>query len=87
MDFPPGLVDFRPLTPVDETFLWGRLHLAIFVPPGQDPLLRELIRPLELARCVEGWECTAVVVFPRLCPNYLLLFYQVSAEKASGQNF
>jgi ribosomal protein S18 acetylase RimI-like enzyme len=48
-------VELRPLTSLDQPILWDMLYCAIYVPPGQDPPLREVIFQPELARYVESW--------------------------------
>jgi hypothetical protein len=37
------------------TFLWEMLYLALFVPPGQPPLPRSVLRDPAIAHYVEGW--------------------------------
>src|SRR5260370_39540959 len=39
----------------DEAFLWEMLYLALFVPPGEPPLPRSVLRDPAIARYVEGW--------------------------------
>jgi GNAT superfamily N-acetyltransferase len=39
----------------DEPFLWEMLYLALFVPPGNPPLPRSVLRDRAIARYVEGW--------------------------------
>jgi ribosomal protein S18 acetylase RimI-like enzyme len=39
----------------DEAVLWEMLYLALFVPPGGEPLDRAVIDQPELARYVRGW--------------------------------
>jgi ribosomal protein S18 acetylase RimI-like enzyme len=45
----------RPLTAQDEPFLWEMLYQAIYVPPGQPPPDRGLLREPALARYVADW--------------------------------
>lgn len=45
----------RPLTPIDQPFLWEMLYQAIYVPTGQPAPSRDIIQQPELARYVEGW--------------------------------
>jgi ribosomal protein S18 acetylase RimI-like enzyme len=56
----------RAATPADESFLRDMLYLALFVPPGQPPLPRDLVDRPELARYVRGWgrehDCGVVAV-------------------------
>jgi len=46
---------FRPLTPADEPFLWDMLYLALYVPPGQPVLHRDVLRHPQISRYVERW--------------------------------
>jgi GNAT superfamily N-acetyltransferase len=46
---------FRKATPSDEPLLWDMLYLAVFIPPGGDPLSRATLSQPELARYVRGW--------------------------------
>ena len=39
----------------DEPFLWEMLYLALFVPPGEPPLPRSVLRDPAIARYVQGW--------------------------------
>jgi GNAT superfamily N-acetyltransferase len=39
----------------DEPFLWEMLYLALFVPLGEPPLPRSVLRDPTIARYVEGW--------------------------------
>ena len=48
-------VTFRPLTAADEPFLWEMLYQALYVPPGQPPFPRELLREPDIACYVQGW--------------------------------
>lgn len=45
----------RPLTPADEPLLWEMLHHAIYVPEGQAPPERDVVKQPELARYVSDW--------------------------------
>lgn len=45
----------RPLNAQDEPFLWEMLYQAIYVPAGQPPPERGLLREPALARYVAGW--------------------------------
>lgn len=45
----------RRLTNADEPFLWEMLYQAIFIPPGQSPLPRDILETPELHRYVENW--------------------------------
>lgn len=45
----------RPLTPDDESILWDVLFYAIFIPPGEDAPLYEIVKEPELARYVDDW--------------------------------
>lgn len=49
------MIALRPLIPSDEPFLWEMLYQALYVPPGQPPLSRDLIQSPELRPYVEGW--------------------------------
>ncbi len=46
---------FRPLTSADESFLWDMLYLALYVPPGQPALPRDVLRRPQISRYVQGW--------------------------------
>jgi len=46
---------FRSLTPADEPFLWDMLYLALYVPPGQPALPRDVLRHPQIRRYVQGW--------------------------------
>jgi GNAT superfamily N-acetyltransferase len=46
---------FRQAAPSDEPVLWDMLYLAVFIPPGGDPLPRAALSQPELARYVRGW--------------------------------
>jgi len=39
----------------DEPLLWEMLYLALFVPPGEPPLPRSVLRDPAIARYVQGW--------------------------------
>jgi GNAT superfamily N-acetyltransferase len=45
----------RPITPIDESFLWEMLYQAIYVPNGQPAPSRDIIQLPEIARYVENW--------------------------------
>ncbi|MEP7340884.1 MAG: GNAT family N-acetyltransferase [Acidobacteriota bacterium] len=45
----------RRLTKADEPFLWEMLYQALFVPPGQQPFPRDIVRNTEISRYVDGW--------------------------------
>jgi GNAT superfamily N-acetyltransferase len=45
----------RPLTPIDEPFLWEMLYQAIYIPQGQAAPSRNIIQQPEIARYVQGW--------------------------------
>jgi ribosomal protein S18 acetylase RimI-like enzyme len=45
----------RPLTPIDEPFLWEMLYQAIYVVNGQSAPSRDIIQQPEIARYVQGW--------------------------------
>jgi len=47
--------ELRTATVLDEPFLWEMLYLALFVPPGEPPLPRSVLRDPAIARYVEGW--------------------------------
>jgi GNAT superfamily N-acetyltransferase len=47
--------ELRAATISDELFLWEMLYLALFVPPGEPPPPRSLLRDPALARYVEDW--------------------------------
>src|SRR5688572_26890228 len=45
----------RPATRDDEPFLWEILYHALYEPPGDPPLPRDVVQLPELARYVRGW--------------------------------
>ena len=45
----------RAAAPEDEPFLWEMLHQAIFVPEGEPPPPREIVREPSISRYVSGW--------------------------------
>jgi ribosomal protein S18 acetylase RimI-like enzyme len=45
----------RPLTPIDEPFLWEMLYQAIYIPPDQPAPFRDIIQQPKIARYVQGW--------------------------------
>jgi GNAT superfamily N-acetyltransferase len=47
--------ELRAATASDEPFLWEMLYLALFVPPGDPPLPRSVLRDPTIARYVDGW--------------------------------
>ena len=49
------MLEFYPLTPADEPFLWEMLYQAIYVPPGNPPMPRTILENPDIRRYVEGW--------------------------------
>ena len=47
--------ELRAVNVSDEPFLWEMLFLALFVPPGQPPHPRSVLRDPAIARYVQGW--------------------------------
>ena len=45
----------RPLTKLDEPFLWEMLYQALYVPEGSPPFPREIVSEPEIAKYVCGW--------------------------------
>lgn len=45
----------RPLTSLDEPFLWECLYLALYVPPQAPPPSRDLLKDPDLSKYVKGW--------------------------------
>jgi GNAT superfamily N-acetyltransferase len=45
----------RPATSDDEAFLWEMLYTALFIPPGGDPLPREIVHDPDLAVYVDDF--------------------------------
>ena len=45
----------RPLTPLDESFLWEMLYEALYVPQGQPPFPREIIYEPKIRQYVDQW--------------------------------
>jgi len=50
-----SLYKIRPLTPLDEPFLWEMLYEALYVPQGQAPFPREIIYEPKIRQYVEHW--------------------------------
>jgi GNAT superfamily N-acetyltransferase len=48
--------ELRAAAASDQAFLWEMLYLALFVPPGEAPPSRLLLRDPAIARYVEEWE-------------------------------
>ena len=48
-------IKLRALQSSDESFLWEMLYLALYVPPGQPPFPRAILREPDLACYVQGW--------------------------------
>jgi ribosomal protein S18 acetylase RimI-like enzyme len=48
-------IEFRPLLPTDEPFLWEMLYLALYVPPGKPLFPRDILREPDIACYVQGW--------------------------------
>jgi GNAT superfamily N-acetyltransferase len=46
---------YRPVVLSDEPFLWEALYHAVYVPPGNPPLPRDIVRLPEIGRYVSGW--------------------------------
>lgn len=46
----------RLIETTDEPFLWEMLYLALYVPPEDEPLPRNIILQPELAKYVENWQ-------------------------------
>ena len=47
--------ELRAATASDEPFLWEMLYLALFVPAGEPPQPRSVLRDPGVARYVAGW--------------------------------
>jgi GNAT superfamily N-acetyltransferase len=47
--------ELRAATVSDEPFLWEMLYLALFVPAGEPPQPRSVLRDPAIARYVAGW--------------------------------
>jgi ribosomal protein S18 acetylase RimI-like enzyme len=45
----------RPATSNDEAFLWEMLYLAIFIPPGCEPLPKAIVKEPALSKYVADW--------------------------------
>jgi ribosomal protein S18 acetylase RimI-like enzyme len=50
-----GHYAIRPITAADEACLWEMLYQAVYVPPGQPPLSRDILKQPEIACYVQGW--------------------------------
>ncbi len=48
-------IDFHSILPLDESFLWEMLYLALYVPPGQPLFPREILQEPDIACYVQGW--------------------------------
>jgi ribosomal protein S18 acetylase RimI-like enzyme len=48
-------ITIRALLLSDEPFLWEMLYQALYVPEGQPPFPREIIKAPEISRYVAGW--------------------------------
>jgi ribosomal protein S18 acetylase RimI-like enzyme len=48
-------IDFRPLLPSDEPFLWEMLFQALYVAPGQPPFPPTILEEPDIACYVQGW--------------------------------
>jgi ribosomal protein S18 acetylase RimI-like enzyme len=48
-------INFRPILPSDESFLWEMLYQALYVPPGKPPFPRAILREPDIACYVQGW--------------------------------
>jgi ribosomal protein S18 acetylase RimI-like enzyme len=54
-DLALATVEIRPLIEADQPFLWEMLYQALYVPPGDPPLPRDVVREPALRHYVEGW--------------------------------
>jgi ribosomal protein S18 acetylase RimI-like enzyme len=45
----------RRLTLADEHFLWEMLYIALYVPPGEAPFPKEIVREPEISKYVRHW--------------------------------
>lgn len=45
----------RPVTEQDVPFLWEMLYASLYVPEGQAPMSRDVLRDPMLSKYVEGW--------------------------------
>ena len=48
-------ISIRAIGPADQAFLWEMLYHAIYVPPGAQPVSRELLEDPRLRIYAEGW--------------------------------
>jgi GNAT superfamily N-acetyltransferase len=48
-------ITVKTLTVLDESILWDFLYLALYVPPGQPPLPRDIVFQPQISRYVQGW--------------------------------
>jgi len=51
----PMNVDFRPILPSDQPFLWEMLYQALYVPPGKPLFPRAILDDPDIACYVRGW--------------------------------
>lgn len=75
----------RSLTPSDEAFLWEMLYQAIYVPPGDKPLPKEIIYLPELVKYVEAWQ-TSDIGFVAVLESSLLPIGAVWIRLFNSQN-
>jgi ribosomal protein S18 acetylase RimI-like enzyme len=50
-----GRCAISPLNAADEAWLWEMLYYAVYVPEGQSPISRDILKCPELSRYVKGW--------------------------------
>jgi ribosomal protein S18 acetylase RimI-like enzyme len=48
-------INLIPITTSDEPFLWEMLYQALYVPEGQPPFPRDILREPDIACYVQGW--------------------------------
>ena len=47
--------NLRPLTPVDQSFLWEMLYQSLYIPAGKPPFDRAVLHQLGIAKYVKDW--------------------------------
>jgi len=45
----------RPMTPADQSFLWEMLYQSLYVPQGNAPFERDVVKHPDIAKYVKEW--------------------------------
>ncbi len=51
----PMRYKIRPVTPADQSFLWEMLYQSLYVPQGNAPFERDVVKHPDIARYVKDW--------------------------------